>query len=325
MTQRLPPLAALRAFEAAARLGRMTAAADELCVSPGAVSRQVRQLEQHLGLALFAGTKARPTLTAAARTLQPALTQAFQQIQEAVRSLGDAHEGPLDVACFSTFTVKWLIPRLFDFHAHHPGIEVRLRTTDTGTDAAREGCDLLITAIPTDRDSSGNSGQAIADDEMALPLFDEYLGPVMSPAMAGLVARPQDLASLPLLHTRGRRNAWDLWAASMDMAPPAAAGPVYEHYYFTLEAALRGLGAAVAPWHLVMDDVQAGRLLAPFGFTASGYRYLALRRSTAAPARLDTLCTWLQAQVRAMPQVPAVQGVPITQAGNFAAAPKNRC
>lgn len=321
MTQRLPPLAALRAFEAAARLGRMTAAADELCVSPGAVSRQVRQLEQHLGLALFAGTKARPTLTAAARTLQPALTQAFEQIQEAVRSLSDAHEGPLDVACFSTFTVKWLIPRLFDFHALHPGIDIRLRTTDTdtGTDAAREGCDLLITAITHD------SGEALADNETSLPLFAEYLGPVMSPAMAGRIQQPEDLASLPLLHTRGRRNAWDLWAASMDMALPGAAGPVYEHYYFTLEAALRGLGAAVAPWHLVMDDVQAGRLAAPFGFTASGYRYLALRRSTAAHARLDTLCTWLQAQVRAMPQVPAVQGVPITQAGDFAAASKNRC
>lgn len=195
MTRRLPPLAALRAFEAAARLGRMTAAADELCVSPGAVSRQVRQLEQHLGLALFAGTKARPTLTAAARTLQPALTQAFEQIQEAVRSLGDAHEGPLDVACFSTFTVKWLIPRLFDFHAHHPGIEVRLRTTDTGTDAAREGCDLLITAIPTD--SSGNSGQAIADDEMALPLFDEYLGPVMPPQWPGLSRGPRTWPASP--------------------------------------------------------------------------------------------------------------------------------
>lgn len=319
MTRRLPPLAALRAFEAAARLGRMTAAADELCVSPGAVSRQVRQLEQHLGLPLFAGTKARPTLTAAARTLQPALTQAFEQIHEAVRSLGDAHEGPLDVACFSTFTVKWLIPRLFDFHAHHPGIEVRLRTTDTGTDAAREGCDLLITAITHD------SGEALADNETPLPLFAEYLGPVMSPAMAGRLQQPEDLASLPLLHTRGRRNAWDLWAASMDIAAPAAAGPVYEHYYFTLEAALRGLGAAVAPWHLVMDDVQAGRLLAPFGFTASGYRYLALRRSTAVQTRLDIFCNWLQAQARAMPEAPAVQGISITHAGNFAATPKNRC
>lgn len=322
MTRRLPPLAALRAFEAAARLGRMTAAADELCVSPGAVSRQVRQLEQHLGLALFEGSRARPTLTAAARSLQPALTQAFQQIQEAVRSLDDAQAGPLDLACFSTFTVKWLIPRLFDFHARHPGIEVRLRTTDTGTDAAREGCDLLITAINA---GSGHSGATVADSAEALPLFDEYLGPVMSPAMAGRAARLQDLARLPLLHTRGRRNAWELWAASLNLAAPGTAGPVYEHYYFTLEAALRGLGAAVAPWHLVMDDVQAGRLLAPFGFTASGYRYLALRRSTAAHARLDRLCQWLQAQVQAMPEVPGLHGVPIAHAGNFAVDLENRC
>lgn len=299
MTQRLPPLAALRAFEAAARLGRMTAAADELCVSPGAVSRQVRQLEQHLGLPLFAGTKSRPTLTAAARTLQPALTLAFQQIQEAVRSLSDAHEGPLDVACFSTFTVKWLIPRLFDFHALHPGIDIRLRTTDSGTDAAREGCDLLITAITDD------SGEALADNETSLPLFAEYLGPVMSPAMAGRIQQPEDLTRLPLLHTRSRRNAWELWATSMNMALPGVAGPVYEHYYFTLEAALRGLGAAVAPWHLVMDDVQAGRLLAPFGFTASGYRYLALRRNTAAHARLDIFCRWLQGQAQVMTEAPA--------------------
>ena len=101
-----------------------------------------------------------------------------------MRSLGDAHEGPLDVACFSTFTVKWLIPRLFDFHAHHPGIEVRLRTTDTGTDAAREGCDLLITAITHD------SGEALADNETSLPLFAEYLGPVMSPATASMRMPP---------------------------------------------------------------------------------------------------------------------------------------
>jgi LysR family transcriptional regulator, glycine cleavage system transcriptional activator len=74
-----------------------------------------------------------------------------------------------------------------------------------------------------------------------------------------------------------------------------------------------------------MDDVQAGRLLAPFGFTASGYRYLALRRSTAVQTRLDIFCNWLQAQARAMPEAPAVQGISITHAGNFAATPKNRC
>lgn len=298
MKPRLPPLAALRAFEAAARLGRMTAAADELSVSPGAISRQVRQLEEHLGLPLFDGTKARPTLTAAARTLQPVLTTAFQQIEDTVRALGDAHHGPLDVACFSTFTVKWLIPRLFDFHARHPGIEVRLRTTDTGTDAAREGCDLLITAQEA----------AMPRDAAALPLFSERLGPVLSPALAartGALRTPADLAGQPLLHTRARRSAWAAWAAAAGADWPdaaAAAGPVYEHYYFTLEAAVRGLGIAVAPWHLVADDVQAGRLAAPFGFADSGYDYLALRRTAAAHPRLDTFCQWLAAQARAMPQ-----------------------
>ncbi|MES2613663.1 MAG: LysR substrate-binding domain-containing protein [Pseudomonadota bacterium] len=300
MKHRLPPLGALRAFEAAARLGRMTAAADELSVSPGAISRQVRQLEDHLGLPLFDGTKARPTLTAAARTLQPVLTHAFQQIEDTVRALGDAHHGPLDVACFSTFTVKWLIPRLFDFHAQHPGIEVRLRTTDTGTDAAREGCDLLITAEDADTPRDGAT---------ALPLFAERLGPVLAPALAarsgGMLRTPADLVGQPLLHTRTRRNAWAMWAASAGTDLPAAAtttGPVYEHYYFTLEAAVRGLGIAVAPWHLVMDDVQAGRLLAPLGFAASGYDYLALRRSGAAHPRLDVFCAWLVAQARTMAQ-----------------------
>src|SRR3989344_525766 len=133
MSHRLPPLSALRAFEAAARLGRMTAAAEELSVTPGAISRQVRQLEQHLGVALFDGSKARPTLTPAAHVLQPVLTTAFAHIADAVREVSDSRRGPLDVACFSTFTVKWLIPLLFDFQAQHPGIEVRLRTTDAGT------------------------------------------------------------------------------------------------------------------------------------------------------------------------------------------------
>ena len=301
MSRRLPPLGALRAFESAARLGRMTAAAEELSVSPGAISRQVRQLEDHLGLPLFDGTKARPTLTAAARALQPVLTQAFQQIEDTVRALADAHHGPLDVACFSTFTVKWLIPRLFDFHARHPGIEVRLRTTDAGTDAAREGCDVLITAA-----EAGSPREA----GVAAPLFAERMGPVLAPALAARIGMPQtpaDLAGQTLLHTRMRRNAWDMWAASAGAELPAsatAAGPVYEHYYFTLEAAVRGLGIAVAPWHLVMDDVQAGRLVAPLGFAASGYDYVALRRTAAAHPRLDVFCQWLVAQSATMASPP---------------------
>lgn len=313
MSHRLPPLSALRAFEAAARLGRMTAAADELSVTPGAISRQVRQLEQHLGVALFGGSKARPTLTPAAHVLQPVLTTAFAHIADAVREVSDPSRGPLDVACFSTFTVKWLIPRLFDFQAQHPGIEVRLRTTDAGGGGGRMQGDLVITA---------EAASGARDARTEQPLFPEHLGPVLSPELAQRVAlhQPADLADpvlAPLrLHTRTRRNAWAMWGAAagadadVPLAPPAQAAPEFEHYYFTLEAAVRGLGIAIAPWHLVMDDVLAGRLVAPLGFVASGYDYVVCRRASGPLPRLDVFCEWLQAQARANPVPPGPQGAP---------------
>ena len=305
MSHRLPPLGALRAFEAAARLGRMTLAADELSVTPGAVSRQVRLLEQHLGVPLFDGSKARPILTPAARVLQPVLTTAFAHIADAVREVSDASRGPVDVACFSTLTVKWLIPRLFDFQARHPGIEVRLRTSEADAGAGATHCDVAITA----EDPGTAQGAAAAS---APRLFAEHLGPVLSPALAARHAlrHSADLAGPALapllLHTRTRRNAWAMWAAAAGAPlPPAAAptGPEFEHYYFTLEAAARGLGVAVAPWHLVVDDVQAGRLVAPLGFVASGYDYVLRRRAGAHP-RLEVFCAWLQDQAAAQPIPP---------------------
>ena len=310
MSHRLPPLSALRAFEAAARLGRMTAAADELAVTPGAISRQVRQLEQHLGVALFDGTTARPTLTPAAHVLQPVLSNAFAHIADAVREVSDPSRGALDVACFSTFTVKWLIPRLFDFQAQHPGIDVRLRTTDAGAGAGRIHGDLSITA---------EEATGARDTSKEQPLFPEHLGPVLSPELAQRVAlhQPADLADPALaplrLHTRTRRNAWAMWGAAagatVPLPTPSQAGPEFEHYYFTLEAAVRGLGVAVAPWHLVMDDVQAGRLVAPLGFVASGYDYVVRRRTSGPLPRLDVFCAWLQAQAAATPAPPGLQRV----------------
>jgi DNA-binding transcriptional LysR family regulator len=136
MPRRLAPLNALRAFEAAARLGRMNAAAIELAVTPGAISRQVKQLEESLNVQLFEGSKHKPQLTAAARVLLPALSAALDQIEASVRAVSNGGaEGTLDVSCFSTFTVKWLIPRLFDFHAQHPEVEVRLQATGQAADS----------------------------------------------------------------------------------------------------------------------------------------------------------------------------------------------
>jgi LysR family glycine cleavage system transcriptional activator len=292
MKRRLPPLNALRAFEAAARLGRMTAAAEELSVTPGAISRQVRQLEQALGVPLFEGAKNKPQLTAAGASLWPALSSALDQMETAVREVRSGKAGTLDVSCFSTFTVKWLIPRLYDFNALHPDIEIRLSAAGHAVDLERDRHDLAITVAERGREATAT----------LRPLFVERLGPVMAPALAAQanVRKPGDLAGLPLLHTKTRPEAWQTWCTSRGVALPSQGGPVFEHYYFTLEAAVGGLGVCIAPWHLVMDDLRAARLVAPLGFEESAYQYMARRR--AGPhARLDSFCAWLEKQAREMP------------------------
>jgi LysR family glycine cleavage system transcriptional activator len=292
MRRKLPPLNALRAFEAAARLGRMTAAADELSVTPGAISRQVQSLEDSLGQRLFEGSKNKPQLTQAGQTLLPALSSALDSMEAAVRAVSDSATGTLDVACYSTFTVKWLIPRLFDFNARYAGIEVRLRTSGPLDDLERARCDLSITV-------EDGSATPTPDAANTLALFPEHLGLVLAPALAERLPlrTPADLTRHTLLQSKTRLNAWAMWAAAQACAAPAASGTVYEHYYFTLQAAVAGLGVCVAPWHLVAEDVQAGRLLAPLGFCASGYRYVAKRRAQRSQ-KLDLFCAWLQVQAR---------------------------
>ncbi|MFD4841395.1 LysR substrate-binding domain-containing protein [Achromobacter sp. NPDC058515] len=297
MKRHLPPLNALRAFEAAARLGRMTAAADELSVTPGAISRQVLQLESSMGVRLFEGPKSRPQLTNAAKALLPALSAALDQIEAAVRAVSDEDHGTLDISCFSTFTVKWLIPRLYHFNALHPDIEIRLSAAERPADIARERYDLVI-AVDDAKD---------ADSIEVRPLFPEWLGPVLAPSLAARVKlrKPADVAGKPLLHTKTRSNAWQMWSESLGRTLAPRPGPEFEHYYFTLEAAIAGLGICIAPWHLVIDDIRSGRLIAPLGFQPSGYQYVA-KRLRQPNKRLDRFCAWLllQAQETPSPQNP---------------------
>ena len=300
MKRRLPPLNALRAFEAAARLGRMTAAADELAVTPGAISRQVQQLEQSLGTVLFEGSKNRPQLSAMGRQLLPALTTAFDQIDAAVNAVRNDNSGTLDVCCFNTFTVKWLIPRLYEFNSRYPDIDVRLSSTDrrhyAAQDSGHERYDLVISVDETGEEPDDR------DRDSILPLFQEWLGPVLSPALAASIkiATAADLTGKALLHTRTRANAWQMWGLAAGYMPPVAEGREFEHYYFTLEAAIAGLGICIAPWHLVIDDIRSGRLIAPLGFNASTYRYVA-RRSRKQDKKLDLFCGWLQNQAALSP------------------------
>ncbi|MFM8900781.1 MAG: LysR substrate-binding domain-containing protein [Burkholderiales bacterium] len=313
MSRRLPSLNALRTFEATARLGRMTAAADELCVTHGAVSRQVRALQEELGVALFEGPKHALQLTPAGQTLLPILTQAFDQIAAAVAVVSSSTEHVLNVSCLSTFTMRWLIPRLHLFHETHPGIDVRLSTTSHAVQIERERYDVVINVDQPEPSGApavtSVAASAVTQHSTCTLLFDEWLGPVLSPELMGKLARGGRhhrlalLRQCPRLQTRTRPRAWQEWAAACRAKLPAAPQQEFAHYTYTLEAALGGLGLCVAPWHLVAADVASGRLIAPLGFVSSGLQYTARCRADHTQAAL--FCQWLQQEAEHMPAAPS--------------------
>lgn len=285
------PLNALRAFEAAARLGRATAAAQELGVTHGAVSRQIAHLEQLLGVKLFAGTRGQPRLSETGRLLAAGLTPAFDQIEEAVRPLHSRDDGLLQVASLSSFAVRWIIPRLHRFSQRHPGIDVRLGTAADRLDERRGGFDLAITVVESE--ASWRPGDRL--------LFHEELGVVISPGLlAGGNGTPDP--RLRRLVASTRPEAWEEWAAAAgsDAVPatPAGAPARFEHYHFALQAALSGLGACVTPRHLVADDIAAGRLEAPYPFRRTRNCYV-LRTMDGRNRKAAKFTAWLEEELQA--------------------------
>lgn len=254
------PVAALRAFEAAARHGKITSAADELAVTHGAISRHVSHLEAIIGVPLFEGARNRPKLTAEGRVFGFALTAAFDQIEDALRLVARGDDNILDVACLSTFAMRWLIPRLHDFTAKYPQYDVRLATDDR---LPRTRVDVQILILSSDVPMSENCSL----------LFHEELGLVVSPSS---VTDHMGMLTLPRLETRTRPHVWHEWSrlAGKDGQAPTMTTRTFDHYHLTIEAALNGLGAAVVPRHLVCEDVARGRLLAPYGFLQSDHRYV---------------------------------------------------
>jgi LysR family transcriptional regulator, glycine cleavage system transcriptional activator len=293
MPRRLPPVNALIAFEAAARHGRMTEAAHELCVTPSAVSRQVKNLEQSLGLALFEGTKNSPVLTAAGQALAPKLSLAFDHIHSAVQAATAQDAHIVQVACYNTLAAKWLLPRLPHCATQYPAIDVQLSAM-AQIDALRlQTHDAVLLAQA--------SNAALEVGLACTTLFAEAIGPVVSAELhqRHRITQAKDILTLPLLHTRSRADAWPNWAHAYGLVLPVAkkskpAQP-YQHYYFSLEATLRGQGACVAPKHLVMDDIAAGRLVAPLGFVPSGLDYVLLTKTTPKLA-VQNFCYWLAAE-----------------------------
>lgn len=286
------PVAALRAFEAAARHGKLTAAAEELAVTHGAISRHVSHLEAFIGTQLFEGARNRPKLTVEGRVFGFALTAAFDQIEDALRIIVKGDDSILDVACLSTFAMRWLIPRLHDFAAKYPRYDVRLATDDR---PPRTKIDVQILVLPPD--------DPIPDD--CSLLFQEKLGLIFAPSVANADAGhlQANAVKLPRLETRTRPRVWHEWSrlVNHDGQNTGSVSRTFDHYHLTLEAALNGLGAAIAPWHLVAGDVTASRLIAPYGFLHSGYRYV-VKVDQPGRRKTEHFVKWLNEAIAASPE-----------------------
>jgi LysR family transcriptional regulator, glycine cleavage system transcriptional activator len=307
--RRLPSLKALPAFEISADRLSFSAAADQLRLTHGAISRQIRTLEDQLGVPLFRRFNRRIELTEAGAVFLPSVRQALQLLETASAQVVDqTKSGPLVVSCLATFMMRWLIPRLYRFNAAHPDIEVRLSASHAPVHFEEGGIDVAIRLgrAPWPR---GCLGQ---------PFLADRIGPVLSPALLDKrpLRRPSDLKKLPLLHAETRPRAWQHWLkATRTQGLDAAAGTRLEHTYFLLEAAASGLGVAIGSVALVEQDLQAGRLVAPFGFIADRNAYCLLRPAgqPAKGGQITAFVDW----VRKEAQRPAVAVAP----GHVSSAP----
>lgn len=259
MSQSLPSLSALRAFEATARHMSMTRAAEELHVTAGAVSLQVRELEAALGLSLFERRPRQLVLTPAGADYAASLRSAFRLIREAtdiVRS--QARPDIVTLSCTAGFAIQWLMPRVEAFQAAYPAIDLRIGTTARLIDFRKDGVALAVRhglgAYP------GLVSEKLVDDDLivvASPALAARLGP--SPA-------PQALAGETLIHDAGRED-WRFWLEAADaLEVDWRKGPVVApDSNGALEAARAGLGFALLREGFAAADLAAGRLAAPFG------------------------------------------------------------
>jgi len=257
----LPPLNAVRAFEAAARLGSFKEAAVELGVTHGAVSQQIRLLETWLGPpALFRRSVRRVVLTPAGAALlaefAPALDRVSAAVQQHRKRRGEAPAAVLRVNALATFSLRWLLPRMTRFRAEHPDIEVQLSTSNDAVDALPELFDVVIRGGP---DTFHGFASRFLLSEQRLP--------VCSPALRAKLSLTEvaDLSRHTLLHVTSMPRLWRDWLTDAgESALEGAASLTFDHFYLTLQAALDGLGVAMGPTALIADDLAAGRLVTPF-------------------------------------------------------------
>ena len=263
MNGHLPPLSALRAFEAAARHMSFSKAADELHVTPAAVSHQIHALEEDLGVRLFNRMNRSIELTASARVLLPGLTEAFAGIQSSVRRLRAHNDtGTLTVTASPSLAAKWLVLRLHRFQEQHPEVDVRISATDAIVDLAKGDFDIAI------RYGAGRYSGL----EVELLLKNEVF-PACSPQLltnGPPLRTPADLPAHALIHDQAVERdplvpTWSMWLKAAGVTNvPAITGLSFNNMHLALDAAISGHGVVLAQSTIAAADLAAGRLVRLF-------------------------------------------------------------
>ncbi len=284
-----PSLNALRAFEATARLRSFSAAAAELSVTHGAISRHVRALESTLGMALLHRNAHATDATPQGARLAEGLSSAFTLIQASIDQL---QAGPLTLSCSESIMMYWLLPRIARFQKAHPAVDIRFNMSHGAIDFARDHIAVAIrlSAFEPPRDA------------IVTEVTDEWVGPVCSAEymQANRLQSVGDLDAARLLVSRTRPAAWAEWlkaAGQPDRELPVA--DAFEHFYLLIQAAKCGLGLANVPRMLVLDDLKAGALVAPFGFVRGPNKivlWIGPRQGSA--TEVDAMEDWLVAELR---------------------------
>lgn len=283
---RLPSLNALRAFEAAARLESFAKAADEIGVTAGAVTQQIRQLEATLGFAVFRRLPQGVALTDAAREALPRLTRGFDMLGQAVQTLRESQpHRPLAIAALPCIAQLWLSPRLPALQAAFPDLQISISAMEEPPDPQRDPYDLSLFY----RESVPAGGGLQLDADVILP--------VCAPPLAARLATPADLAAQTLLHDAVWRSDWARWlafAAPGTKVDPSR-GPAFSLYSLALDACLSGSGVLMGRMSLVGPYLAVGRLTAPFpqAMPTPDRLTLATAMATGAHPRRVEIMDWL--------------------------------
>ncbi|MGX9393331.1 LysR substrate-binding domain-containing protein [Nitrobacteraceae bacterium UC4446_H13] len=257
--RRIPSLAMLRAFDAAARRQHFAEAASELGLTPGAISRQIQQLEAELGVKLFDRNSRAVALTDVGKTYAAEIASALDNLAQASDRIraGRQHR-PLRICAYPTFALRWLIPRWREFSDLHPDIDLQLTTSLEPVDPLHDGFDAVIRLIFPHQ-----------FEKNSIVLAPLEIFPICRPSQTPKIRKPPDLRDHTLVHTASRPNDWPRWlrAAGLHELAAMKAGPTFESLNLSYQAAIEGVGIAMGVGCLVEDDLRLRRLVKPLPLT----------------------------------------------------------